>query len=79
MSKTIRVRAGNGLKMPLLPGLAVDTNLTEITDQDVVDVLSDNSFIRRCLRNGDLVAVVEASQPTSDATEAPTPKKKGKE
>ena len=75
---TILVRAGKGLSMPLIPGLAVDTNLTVITDQDEVQVLADHSFVRRCLRNGDLV-LVEASPPTSDATETPSAKKKGKE
>lgn len=57
MKRTIRVRAGNGIKMPIHPTIAMDTSETHFTDSVEVDVVADHPFTRRCLRNGDLVEV----------------------
>ena len=59
MKRTIRVRAGNGIKMPIHPAIAMDTAETHFTDSVEVQVVADHPFIRRCIRTGDLVEVKE--------------------
>jgi hypothetical protein len=52
--KTVRVRAGAGLSIPLPGNLAVDTGITVLTPETSVDVIH-NLFTRRRLASGDFV------------------------
>jgi hypothetical protein len=73
--KTIRVQAGKGLTMPIHPGIAMDTTERFFTDSVPVVVIADDRFVRKCLRNGDLVEVKEAWPAAADDAKL----KKGKE
>lgn len=68
MKKTIRVRAGKGLLMPIHPSIAMDTTERFFSDQVVVTVIADDRFVRKCLANGDLVEVKEASPAAAEAS-----------
>ena len=76
MIKTISVRAGKGLTMPIPAGIGVDTNERRFTDGITVKVVADDRFVRRSLANGDLVEVKEAIPEPIDAE---APRKRGKE
>lgn len=52
--KTIRVRAGDGLSIPLPGNLTVDSGVTVLTPETDVEVLH-NLFTRRRLASGDFV------------------------
>jgi hypothetical protein len=60
--KTIRVRAGDGLRIPLPSDLAVDTTLEVITPETPIEVLW-NRFTRRRLSCGDFVALEDPPEP----------------
>jgi hypothetical protein len=64
VKNTIRVRAGDGLSIPLPSGQAIDTTLTVITPETPVEVLL-NRYTRRRLACGDFVEVqtLEATEP----------------
>ena len=69
--KTVRVRAGDGRRLPLPGELAVDTGLTVITPETPVEVLY-NRFTRGRLACGDFVLVEDKPSPSppSDARPA---------
>jgi hypothetical protein len=56
--QTIRVRAGNGLQIPLHPSIVIDSGLTVLTPETSVEVVI-NRFVRNRLRNGDFVEVAD--------------------
>ncbi len=69
MAKTIRVRAGVGKLIPLIPAIRVDSDIAVLTPENVVTVLQ-NRFTRRRLRTGDFVEVKDTPPPAKE-----TPKK----
>lgn len=65
MKTTVRVRAGDGLLIPLPSDLAIDTTLTVLTPENAVEVLY-NRFTRRRLACGDFVEVMPSSSGSAD-------------
>jgi hypothetical protein len=62
--KTVRVRAGKGITIPLRSGLAIGTTgVTVMTpESDPIEVVLDR-FIRNRIKKGDLVAVESREMP----------------
>lgn len=52
--KTLRVRMAPGKTMPVPPGVVIDSPLTVLTPEDVVEV-HDNRFTHRRIESGDWV------------------------
>ena len=70
--KTIKVRAGDGLILPLPSGHAIDSLITVLTPETTVEVIYDR-YTRGRLACGDMVEVPDAP-PT-----APAARRGGKE
>lgn len=69
-TKRIKVRAGDGLRMPILPGMAIDTPSRYFTPENVVEVYL-TAFVRKRLACGDLVEVVADAPKPKRADKAP--------
>ncbi len=67
--KTIRVRAGDGLRIPLPREITIDTGVTVLTPETTVEVLW-NRFTRRRLDVGDFVADGDVTE-REDPADAP--------
>lgn len=66
MRKTIRVRAGDGLSIPLPSNLTVDSGVTVLTPETDVEVLH-NLYTRKRLASGDFVDTTpEGERDTTD-------------
>ena len=76
--KTIKVRAGDGIKLPLPGGHAIDSNVTVLTPETPVEVIYDR-YTRGRLAAGDMVEV-EVKVETQDVTpDRPAPRRAGRE
>lgn len=60
--QTIKVRAGDGIEIPLPGDLAIDTTITRLTSNTVVEVKL-NSYTRKRLASGDYVEVTDEKPP----------------
>lgn len=59
--KTVTVRAGAGLRLPLAPGITVNSSLRWLTEDDAVEVVF-NSFTRKRLRAKDMVEIKQTKK-----------------
>lgn len=61
--KTIFVRAGDGLRIPLPSSVIVNSPVKHVTDSTVVEVRY-GSFVRKRIKSGDLI---EVKKPKADS------------
>jgi hypothetical protein len=62
--KTIKVRAGDGLSLPLPSGQAINSVITMLTPETPVEILY-NRFARGRLACGDMVEVTDTPAPAA--------------
>ena len=69
--KTRKVRSGDGLRMPIPPGIAINSLDRFFSDSKIVEVL-DCAFVRRRIRVSDLVEIKEKPAPKGKNTPGTT-------
>ena len=67
--KTLKVRAGNGIRMPLPESVIVDSAEKVLTDSNVIEVFA-GSFVRKRIKSGDMVEVKASAKTKPSKTKA---------